>query len=99
MKVVPSGTASVGSVMSFCSENAPVCSVNGFDTVTGIVVPFPMVMDAVTGLKTGVPQLTPPNDGASSVNVTVAPVGRPEITVGVAPATSVTAVEAPPLTL
>ena len=99
MNSVPSGTASVGSVTNFWSENAPVCNVKGFDTVTGMVVPLPIVIDAVTGLKTGVPQLTPPNDGASSVNVTVAPVGIPEITVGVAPATRLTATEGPPLTL
>ena len=84
---------------NFCSENEPVLTVNGLETVTACVVPLPIVIDAPTGLNTGVPQFTPPNDGVSSVNVTVAPVGKPEITVGVAPATRLTAVDAPPLTL
>ena len=99
MNGVASGTTLPGSLTNFCSEKAPVCKVNGFDTVTGMVVPLPMVIEAVEGSKTGVPQLTPVKLGASSVNVTVAPVGMPEITVGVAPATRLTAVEAPPLTL
>ena len=85
---MPLGTASVGSVTAFCNENAPVCNENGLLTVTGIVVPLPIVIDAPEGEKIGVPQLTPPNDGASSVKVTVAPVGIPEITVGESPAMS-----------
>ena len=99
-KIVPSGTNEAPEPdNNFCSENVPVFNVKGLVTVTGIFVPLPIVIEAVEGSNTGVLQLTPPNEGASSVKVTVAPVGMPEITVGVAPATRVTATEGAPSTL